>query len=166
MGRGNVCIHNPYEGLFYVDQDDLMIYVNGDEERTARELSYDELTGSEWQYDQFSTDMHWDAIKEQFSESIQKRFKSFRPCNKRIGRECSALLENELFYIAMEDNEWSIAIELIQKESWYQDLSGLQKKHHKRYLDGIRDALFEHFETLGIYAGAWTSGTIKREEVA
>ena len=69
------------------------------------------------------------------------------------------LLSNDLFYIVLEDNEWSIAVELIQKD----DVSyGLQKKHHQTYLDGIRDCLFEQVETLGIYGGAWTSGEITR----
>ena len=32
------------------------------------------------------------------------------------------------------------------------------------YLDGIRDALFEDFESLGIYGCAWTHGTIHRKD--
>lgn len=26
MGRGNVCTTGPYEGVFYIDNDDLLVY--------------------------------------------------------------------------------------------------------------------------------------------
>ena len=67
-------------------------------------------------------------------------------------------------YFALEDNEWSLAVELLQRdEGWGDDWrQNLQKRHFQRYLDGIRDSLFEQFESLGAYSGAWTSKTIHR----
>ena len=70
-------------------------------------------------------------------------------------------MENDLFYIVTEDNEWSMAIKLIQKE----DASGyLQSKTYEKYLNGIRDCLFMQFDELGVYAGPWTSGTIYKKD--
>ena len=61
-------------------------------------------------------------------------------------------------------NVASRAVELLQRdEGWGDDWrQNLQKRHFQRYLDGIRDSLFEQFESLGAYSGAWTSKTIHR----
>ena len=63
-------------------------------------------------------------------------------------------------------NEWSYAVKLIQKECWYDNhLEGLQKKHYQNYLEGIKNILLEIFPEIGCYGGAWTHGTITREDV-
>ena len=168
MGKGNVCVHNEYEGLFYIDNDNLDFYrkANDDSDepelRSRRELSFEDIAENRWVYDQDESETNWEDVKTNFQYAVAKRFLSFTPCKERIGRSRDrlAILENNLFYIAVEDNQWSQAVLLIQKDD--KCLTGLQKRHYQNYLDGIRDALFEQFESLGIYGGAWTSGTIHR----
>lgn len=76
------------------------------------------------------------------------------------------ILESKLFYIVVEDNEWSLAVELIQKEDSYDNhLSGLQGRHYLKYLEGMKKCLLERLPSIGIRKGAWISGTISREEV-
>lgn len=167
MGRGNVCVHGQYEGLFYIDNDDLCVYrpIDGDENerKLLRNIPFEDI--SLWEYSDVDTQWWESDVIEEFQDSIQKRFSSFRPCSEWLDREQEAILENELFYIALENNEWSTAVELIQKEApWPQDYSGLQRRHFQKYLDGIRNALFEQFDTLGIYAGPWTSGFIRKTD--
>lgn len=175
MGRGNVCVFGDYEGLFYVDYDKLEEYYFDDgsddfdietaEYRTREQLDYGELTGGDWKYDEIISEMNLEDFKCNFESAIVTRFKSFSPCDEWIGRYQHAILENDLFYIAYEDNEWSVAVELLQKEDPYGDsLVGLQKKHYQTYLNGMRDALFKMFDEIGIYGGAWTSGSIKKED--
>lgn len=74
------------------------------------------------------------------------------------------MLENKLFYIAMEDNEWSLAIELIQKGGEYdgEEKVGLQMGLYRNYLKGIEEILVEMNGEVGTYAGAWTHGTIRK----
>ena len=83
-------------------------------------------------------------------------------CDQWISRYEHAILENALFYIVVEDNEWSVAIKLIQKEDWLLNLDGLQAKHYQSYLNGMKDCLFEQFDELGTYGGPWTSGRIRK----
>ena len=105
-------------------------------------------------------------LLQSFKTPCRKKFPSFTPCNKWTNGGQRAVLQNQLFYVALEDNEWSLAVELIQKEApWPQSYDGLQHKHYQRYLAGIRDTLFEQFESLGIYTGPWTSKTIHRSDV-
>ena len=92
------------------------------------------------------------------------KYPSFRECEKWITNSRKAVLENKLFYIAVEDNEWSVAIMLIQKDTYLGNMIGMQKQHYQTYLNGIRDILFERFETLGTYSGIWTHGRIHRDD--
>lgn len=170
MGRGNVCVFGKYEGLYYIDNALLHEYTchNEDGEYESRkqgELSYEELTGNHWRFDEWQSNQNWEDAKYDFITAIQARFPSLQKCSKRIEHDRLAILENNLFYVAVADNEWGQAVMLIQKEHWCYDLTGLQKRHYQRYLDAIRDSLFEQFDTLGTYAGAWTHGTICRSDI-
>lgn len=173
MGKGNVCVYGPYEGLYYIDNDDIMVYRKENEMTEEHEfallgdLSLEDLASGNWVFDYFESNEKWESIKQRLIRSIRYRFKSFEKSNVWIDRDRQAFLENQLFYVAVEDNEWSYAIELIQKESLFDSsLEGLQKKHYQTYLDGIRSALFEQFEEVGIYCGPWTSGRMRREQLA
>lgn len=168
MGRGNVCTFGKCEGLYYIDNDDLCVYrpIGGDADdlKLRRSIPFEDLCL--WEYSDVDTEWWEEDVLEEFKSSIRKKFPSFVPCDKWVEREKHAILQNQLFYIALEDNEWSLAVELLQRdEGWGDDWrQNLQKRHFQRYLDGIRDSLFEQFESLGIRTGAWTSGTIHRPQ--
>lgn len=137
MSKANVSINNDYEGLFYVD------------------------------YENFSSEYEIEYSQELFADDFMEKFQSFSECDEWISRNERAILENQLFYVVVEDNEWSVAYKLIQKDNYYYNsIEGLQAKHYQSYLEGIKKALFNQFETIGIYAGAWTSGVIHREKQA
>lgn len=58
MGRVNVCVLGAYEGLFYIDNDDLRVYRKDDpgtdecEDRLQRDLDYADITGPDWHLDE------------------------------------------------------------------------------------------------------------------
>jgi len=169
MGRGNVCVSDDFEGLYYVDNDYLHIYRTTDtypgepEYKSMGDLDYEEICSDNWEFDEIQSRIELEDTEINLTAYLKERFKSFVDCKKWIEHDRYALLENNLFYIAEADNQWSMAFMLIQKDHPYMDLSGLQQRHYQTYLDGIRDGLFEMFPTLGTYAGAWTSGTIRRQ---
>lgn len=181
MGRGNVCVSGDYEGLYYIDKDQFTVYTRrdgeGDEARLVKDLDDVELTRGDWVYDEYRTMEEEGYIIDEFSDAYRKLFPSFKSRqglpdlwvrNGSYGDlSRRVLLENNLFYICMEDNQWSIAIELIQKEDpcGLRQLQNLQGRHFDTYLDGIKRSLFQQLDTIGIYTGPWTSRNIKREEV-
>lgn len=182
MGRGNVCTTGAYEGLYYIDNDHFHMYGRFDEKDELHEcalmgeLSCDELAGADgWQFDDLGTEMELDDIIDCFVDSFTDSFHSFERCapgtwlrsGGPIGGDCKkVILENGLFYICMEDNEWSMAVELIQKEDPYDDhLKGLQKRHYEKYLEGIKKALLKRLPSIATRNGAWCSGVIRREDV-
>lgn len=180
MGRGNVCTTGPYEGLFYIDNDDIQVYRRDGsdpdypETVLARDLDYDEIVGDEWVFDEIGTMVETDDVLECFMDDFVQRFTSFQHGGRnewiRNGGPMDGarrvLLVNKLFYVAVEDNEWSLAVELVQRDDPYGELSGLQKKHYQKYLDGMKKSLLNRLPSIGCYTGAWTSGRITREEIA
>lgn len=146
MGRGNVCVHGPYEGLYYVDYDNFYYDVTDDEDNETGEREFDQMYME-------------DSIEEFMYEMLKSGV--FTKCDRWHHRDIHVVLESKLFEIAITENEWSYAVMLLQKD----DVPvGFQKKHYESYLRKIRDALFEQFSKLGVYGGAWTSGTIDRPE--
>jgi len=173
MGRGNVCTFGPYEGLYFIDNDDLDFYTRHNDEEDVweialrRELDYGQLTEEGWLFDEDETGFFWSDTKAEIMDRLIRRFPSLQKSSGWLGRYRSQeiLLENNLFYVVVEDNEWSMAVELLQKEDPYMSLEGLQKRHYSTYLKGIRDVLLELFESIGTYKGAWTSGILRRGDV-
>ncbi len=146
MGRGNVCVHGPYEGLYYVDYDNFYYDVTDEDDNPTGEREFDQYY-MEHTIDNFKYEMLKSGV--------------FTECDRWHHRDIHIILESKLFEIAIVDNEWSYAVMLLQKED---APVGLQKKHYESYLRKIRDALFEQFSKLGIYECAWTHGTIDRPE--
>ncbi len=146
MGRGNVCVLGKCEGLYYVDNEFI-----------------DELT-EDGEYDEIASYFNRSEFEYELAKKLTARFSSFVYVDKWISGSRRALLENELFYIVVEDNEWSVAVELIQKYDTYgsESLIGLQMGLYKKYLKAIEDILLDMNGEVGIYAGAWTHGVIRK----
>lgn len=165
MGRGNVCVFGDYEGLYYVDRGYIDCYIaketNEDgeyEEKMYCDMEMDDF--GNYDYDEFLSQIYYEDFIQEFTSMMEKKFKSFVSTGKDFG----TLMENNLFEIEIEDNQWSYAVKLVQKECWYDNhLEGLQKKHYENYLNGIKNILLELFPSIGCYGGAWTHGTITRE---
>ena len=167
MGAGNVCVFGKCEGLYYVDNGLLDIYSREDEngEKESRLLKDVECGDTEFEYDECESLFNREDFNWQFAERMRARFPSFELVDKWISRYRKAILENDLFYVVYEDNQWSLAIELIMKEGEYggEEKVGLQMGLYQKYLKGIEEILLDMHGTVGTYRGAWTSGTITRE---
>jgi hypothetical protein len=167
MGRGNVCVFGDYEGLYYVDRDYLDCYIAKEmdeygeyEEKMLGDMEMDDFSNYDYDYD--LSNIYYEDFIQEFTAMMEKKFKSFVSTGKDFG----IVMENNLFEIEIEDNQWSYAVKLIQKECWYDNhLEGLQKKHYENYLNGMKMILLELFPSIGCYGGAWTHGTITRESV-
>ena len=153
MGRGNVCVHGPCEGLYYIDTDDFQVYVSDGPEPETKLLG----------------ELDYFALTDSFAERFIQMFPSFSRTGADvwIDRTRRAILENTLFCVAVEDNEWSVAVELLQKEfDGCADLTGFQRRFFKSYLSGMEKCLLEVLPGIGIYTGPWTSARIRREDAA
>lgn len=170
MGRGNVCVFGEHEGLYYIDNEDFLVYRREDdygdgEVRYLRLLDAEDLSSGEWELDEWFTENEKDDILYSFAHDFTRDFPSFESphSDKWLDRTKRILLESGLFYIVIEDNEWSIAVELIQKddEAW---MAPLQGRLAQKYLSGMKGCLLKRLPGVGVYTGPWTSGRIMAEE--
>jgi hypothetical protein len=167
MGRGNVCTHNECEGLYYLDRDLLDAYCKAGpdfEVRTARELNnagirYDyDGVHSGWAYDECESDDNWNDMVHEMRSGLMRRFKSFYEVDRWRDREIHVVLENNLFEIAVVDNEWSAAWCLLERRDIDGTNGAFIRRHYQTYLEAIKRILIENWgEAIG-YGGAWTHG--------
>ena len=130
------------------------------EARFLRDLDYGELTGGDWIFDDLATQFVQQEVLDSFTSDFLRMFPNFsKTCpDLWISRSQKAILESPLFYLCLEDNNWSLAVELIQKEPPQgRSYAALQARCYQRYLTGI---------ALGLYTGPWTSGCLRREELS
>ena len=144
MGKGNVCVSGPYEGLFYIDNDYTTVLRREDDcEDTIlqKDLSAKDLSGNDWLFDDEGSANELEDVLECFVENFTHRYPSFARVkqDKWIGRNVRVILESSLFYIGIEDSDWAYAVELLQKDNPCSE--GFQRKHYKAYLDGMKAAL-------------------------
>lgn len=171
MGRGNTCVHGKYEGLYFIDRDYIEVYVKDDPKTGARDFRFlggmtsEELCGSEWKYDPDESQANLARLLGDFMYDIHAWYPSFKRCEpSRLEYGARIIMENRLYCIAVEDNEWSLAVKLLQKDGGR--LEGLQRGWFDKYMFAIRKSLLKYLPDIGTYTGPWTSGRITKEEFA
>lgn len=171
MGRGNVCTHGPYEGLYYASYGYIHVYTRyptvtefcdvGDS-KLLNDCSMADFNNG-YEYDSFLSDGNFEEFLDTLQNDLRRMFKSLDFADYWFDRESRCILENSLFAICLVDNEWSCAVTLRQKESdWQHNYAPLQKRHYQTYLDGIKAALFQQFPVIYGYGGPWTSQRLER----
>ena len=176
MGISNCCVFGKYEGLYFIDYDDIHVFRHKDcdpdgsaEARFLRDLDYGELTGGDWIFDDLATQFVQQEVLDSFTSDFLRMFPNFsKTCpDLWISRSQKAILESPLFYLCLEDNNWSLAVELIQKEPPQgRSYAALQARCYQRYLTGIARCPLNHQPGVGLYTGPWTSARLRREELS
>jgi len=146
MGRGNICTHYKYEGLYYLDSDFLNAFYKVErckccgkpidrndecETKTAKELdqegieyAYNNEEETEWIWDEDQSKINWKDMIEIIQNDIKKKHPSFNITDRWRGsiygssdRNFHVVLENEWFDIAVADNESNAAWCLLQRRN-------------------------------------------------
>lgn len=142
----------------YVSNEDLFVFSNNRGELSLlRNISCTDMTG-EWKYDSIMTNQHLDEFYSIFLSDFTEKYHSFTVCEKtvqRCGRLLLAIAESNLFYVCVEDNEWSTAVELICKDDC--NCKGLQMIWHETYIAGIKQCLLNQLDSVYMRSGPWTS---------
>jgi hypothetical protein len=107
---------------------------------------------------QWYVDYEPDILEDAFRE-IEERFASFYKQDKWFRRDSHILLENDLFYVGIADNEHTIAVFLSSKDDGVTD--GLAARHFNAYEKGILDILLSFFGEVYVPTSSWTSRKIQ-----
>ena len=154
MGRGNYCPIGNFVYQWYIDYENYKVEDEDDDGK----------------YDWYDYELLTEDIGSVMSR-IEDRFTSFCHVDRYGHGEharywCEHIwLENEFFEIGTADNGWSQAIFIHEKNDVWPEHLNLAKKHFEEYKTGIQNILLDYFGTIGIRAGAWTSGTLTKEPV-
>ena len=85
MGISNCCVFGKYEGLYFIDYDDIHVFRHKDcdpdgsaEARFLRDLDYGELTGGDWIFDDLATQIVQQEVLDSFTSDFLRMFPNFR----------------------------------------------------------------------------------------
>ena len=173
MGRGDCCVFGKYEGLYFIDNDDIHVYCRAGRDtgeppelRLLRDLDFSSLTDGTWIYHEMPTCAEEEDILSCFMEDFVRMFPSFRRVapEQWSSRSHWVILENALLYSCLEDNQWSLAVALSQKAPpWGRSYEALQARYYRQYLLGIQTCLLNRLPSIGTYTGPWPSGILRKE---
>ena len=163
LGKGNVCTFGKAEGLIYIDYDDVSLYQQQGKEYKVPCLGKQITNYDNYQYLEQESEVLLNDILSNIVKDFSIRFPSFQSTDFP-----NILLENNLFTLEQEDNGWSLALKLLQKEqSPYEDgnIENLQLRHYKNYLEGLQECALTYLDSIGIYTGPWTHGTLTKDDL-
>lgn len=97
MGISNCCVFGKYEGLYFIDYDDIHVFRHKDcdpdgsaEARFLRDLDYGELTGGDWIFDDLATQIVQQEVLDSFTSDFLRMFPNFiRTCGSPGARRPS-----------------------------------------------------------------------------
>ena len=107
MGRGNICPDGKYEGVVYVDYDNVLCYTKKDdsEQRLLKDISYEEMP--EFEFDDDASQLLLDEYRTNLVNEMMRRYQSFEEPNQTWlpnHRNGKVILENKLFYICDKED--------------------------------------------------------------
>lgn len=162
MSGGNVNV-SLNDGLYYVHYDAINLYKskkNPDDVRQRKDIP-------SYQASQFVLDLDLSQAKynlwlQTFRNAMQKRYKSYRLVDRYEHRGQRVVLENDMFKVAIEDNDWSFAVELISRPKYrYVDF---QKHLFNHFFKGMREILLSTVDTIYIRSGSWTAEPFTKDD--
>lgn len=147
--------HN--EGLFFVNLNDILVY-HKKRHPDIFCVKKDIPQGEEDNYiiDKEKSQYRYDRFKEKFCEEMQTRCKSLQPgvSGKKFinTTKQKLILENKLFRIVFENNQWSIAVKLLRKDDANQ---GIAQQTFETFLQHTKDALLMQMPEIYVRNGSW-----------
>lgn len=162
MSRGNVNV-SLRDGLYYVHYDSINLYRSVSDKEDIR-MKKDIPAGQTGKYnlDLTVSQANYNAWLETFLTAMQKRYPSLKRVDRYEKRGQRLVLENSMFQVMIEDNEWSFAVELISnRKAKYQ---GLQKHLFGQFLKGMREILLQITETIYVRSGSWRAEPFTKQD--
>lgn len=153
---------NYNEGLYYVDYKDIFMYHEiKNPSNISTESKIPAGHESEYEYDPDMTQANYEAFRKKLTNYMTSNFPSMQAAKPDTfsdrAKKKRIIAQNKLFEIILEDNVWSVAVEL----KWIKKgKTGLQTQMFPSFLAGLRKGLFEQLDTIYIRDGSWSASPI------
>lgn len=153
---------NYNEGLYYIDYTNIYMYhLIADPSVIVCEKDIPIGKEKEYEFDKAMSQANYEALRMRLTDDLCKKFPSLQPSDPNAyldKRETKRLLaENNLFQFVFEDNNWSLAVELLHKPK---SNEGLQSQMFPSFLEGLKTTLLDYFGTIQVRTGTWSSQVI------
>ena len=155
MSKGNINV-SLNDGLYYISYESVNVYKskqNPQDLKTINQIAPQDR--AQFDLDLPLSQANYDAWLESFRKAMHKRYPSYRIIDKYLKRDQRIVLENNMFRVIIEDNEWSFAVELISIPKC--QYKAFQKHLFPQFFKGMREILFTITETIYIRNGSWSA---------
>ena len=116
-----------------------------------------------YRFDDTLTQARFDSFKKQFVKKMQDKFKSLKP-HDITTKGKHQLLMNDMFIIAFEDNDWSVAVELLENPK--SKNPNLRPNLFPNFQKGMRDILLDLVGEIHIRTGSWSTQKMTKADAA
>lgn len=158
MSKGNItCGHK--NAQFYVDYNNFNTYLNKnnpEESMLEKDIPSDKL--DDYEFDMELTQIAYETFKGNLINHMQSHYKSLQKVIPSAKAEQKIILENNMFQIALMDNDWSIAVQLLRKPKYTNE--AFQNRLFPTFLNGIVNALFDQVDVIHERTSSWTSTSL------
>ena len=151
----NVSVNPDREALFYVDYSHMDVYVNVNDSNDVKTNNDPAIAQNPdvYRFDDTLTQARFDSFKKQFVKKMQDKFKSLKPHDI-----------NDMFIIAFEDNDWSVAVELLENPK--SKNPNLRPNLFPNFQKGMRDILLDLVGEIHIRTGSWSTQKMTKADAA
>lgn len=156
---------NSNESVFYVDFNNIHRYtskINPEEHITG--YTYKHLNDAEkdgYNFDLTLSQEIYNTFRKDLVDMLCKHYKSMSASDRWLGRYRHIIAESDLIYVAIEDNDWSLAVEILRPRTH-------SKKRQDQIMSGatriIRDWLINRYNEVNIRTGNYSSEAIDKHD--
>lgn len=161
----NVSVNPDREAVFYVDYSKMDVYVNVNDANDVKTNNDPAIAQNPntYQFDETLTQARFDSFKKQFIKKMQDKFKSLKP-QDLTAKGKHQLLMNDMFIVAFEDNDWSVAVELL--ENPMSKNPNLRPNLFPNFKKGMRDVLLDIVDEIHVRTGSWSTQRMTKADAA
>lgn len=161
----NVSVNPDKEALFYVDYSCMDVYVNVNNSNDVKTNNDPVIAQNPdtYQFDETLTQARFDSFKKQFIKKMQDKFTSLKSYDATVKGKHQLLINDE-FIIAFEDNDWSVAVELLENPK--SKNPDLRTNLFPNFKKGMRDILLDLVDEIHVRTGSWSTQTMTKADAA
>lgn len=149
--------------LFYMDYKNVLVYTHKKNKGNIKIGTDPDLT-ADYKYDEDLSQLRFDAFRDKFVTTLMAAFPELKEVDEWKGKKRHIIMENDCVQIAFEDNNWSVAVEIILNLN---DETEGTTEEQQQVFDAIetcvRDTLLLCVPTIYTRNGSWSTEPLTRE---
>lgn len=149
------------DGLYYIHYDDVNVYQSkNDPSVLVSKKEIPQNKEDEYVLNLEKSQEQYNTWLQHFTTAMMRRFRSYKKIDTYLKTDRRLVLQNKMFCVIIENNDWSFAVELISLPNCPYKV--LQRHLFPTFLSGMREILFSLNDTIYVRNGSWSAKPITR----